>query len=93
MPEVGPMRQVIPASEVVSQCRTGDVVLFRSRGIRGGIVRQATSSSYDHIGMVLKFKTKEVGVLEALGNTGVHVRLGTTCTRFWAAMLTILLHQ
>ncbi|XXQ36081.1 PH domain-containing protein [Plasmodiophora brassicae] len=73
MPEVGPMRQVIPASEVVSQCRTGDVVLFRSRGIRGGIVRQATSSSYDHIGMVLKFKTKEVGVLEALGNTGVHV--------------------
>jgi len=51
---------------------TGDIVLFQTKGIGPGIIRSATSSQYDHVGLFIR-RGGRVGVLEALGESGVMV--------------------
>jgi len=68
-PKTGP----IPAAQVPLVCNTGDIMLFASKGVRGSIIRAFTGADYDHVGLILKFKDNQLGVLETLGNTGAQV--------------------
>lgn len=47
---------------------TGDIILFKSRNPRSIFVRAITSSEYDHIGMILRFADKKIGLLESTGS-------------------------
>ena len=55
---------------------TFDVVLFRCNTGGAKIIRNYTSSDYDHIGMVLKFdcEPNEIFLLECTSNLGVHLK-------------------
>eukprot|EP00474_Spongospora_subterranea_P001933 CRZ02391.1 hypothetical protein [Spongospora subterranea] len=67
-------RQTLPGDDFPVTARSGDVILFQTRGMRGSFVRGATSSRFDHIGLILKLKNGAIGVVESLGNTGVQIR-------------------
>mmetsp|Transcript_3432 Transcript_3432/g.5321 ORF Transcript_3432/g.5321 Transcript_3432/m.5321 type:complete len:496 (-) Transcript_3432:211-1698(-) len=47
--------------------KTGDVVLFHTRGTGPAVIRFGTNSAYDHVGVVVKLKGRPPAVLEALG--------------------------
>lgn len=63
----------IKAEDVGKVCKTGDLILFQTAGVKGGFIRTATRAKYDHVGMILKFKEGQVGVLETLANTGCQI--------------------
>jgi len=48
--------------------KTGDVLLFNTRGTGASVIRFGTNSYYDHVGIVLKIEGKNASVLEALGD-------------------------
>lgn len=66
-------RLTISSEDIFLNARTGDILLFCTKGARGGLVRKATASNYDHVGLILKFRNGDVGLLEALGQSGVQI--------------------
>jgi len=71
--EQKPIELVFAPQDVMREASTGDLLLFASQGLRGSFIRSVTRASYDHLGLVLRYEDGRVGVLEALGNTGVQV--------------------
>lgn len=65
--------ETIRAKQIFTEAATGDILLFRTKGIRAKISRMMTGSDYDHVAVILRFKNGGVGVLEALGFTGVQI--------------------
>jgi DNA-binding response OmpR family regulator len=65
----GPMA----AEAAARECSTGDVLLFQTRSLSGGVIRAATGGAFDHVGVLLRFSEGELGVLETLANTGAQV--------------------
>jgi len=49
------------------EAKTGDVMLFNTRGTAPAVIRFGTGFAYDHVGIVVKLHGKPAGVLEALG--------------------------
>jgi hypothetical protein len=63
----------IPCNDLYSMARSGDMILFESRGLMSSLVRSTTSGEYDHCGIILRFNQGQVGILEALGQQGVMI--------------------
>jgi len=59
----------------LEQADTFDIVLYQANTVGGGITRTFTASSYDHVGMILKFEKypEDVFILESTVNFGVHL--------------------
>eukprot|EP00471_Norrisiella_sphaerica_P010391 CAMPEP_0184506538 /NCGR_PEP_ID=MMETSP0113_2-20130426/53551_1 /TAXON_ID=91329 /ORGANISM="Norrisiella sphaerica, Strain BC52" /LENGTH=330 /DNA_ID=CAMNT_0026896259 /DNA_START=68 /DNA_END=1057 /DNA_ORIENTATION=- len=63
---------VIEFKRVLKELNTGDLLLFQTKGIGPALVRSATSSQYDHVGMFVR-RGGRLGILESLGEPGVIV--------------------
>eukprot|EP00826_Nyctotherus_ovalis_P059507 TRINITY_DN8282_c0_g1_i19.p1 TRINITY_DN8282_c0_g1~~TRINITY_DN8282_c0_g1_i19.p1 ORF type:complete len:184 (-),score=55.26 TRINITY_DN8282_c0_g1_i19:137-688(-) len=61
---------------------TGDVILFRTYGLMPKFQRVVTWSRIDHIGLVTRFGSGELYLLESLGKRGVDFYKWTNFTRF-----------
>lgn len=44
----------ISLNEMISQCNTGDIVLFNSDSIIGKLIKKATESIFTHVGIILR---------------------------------------
>lgn len=57
----------------MKEADTGDILLYKTKNVGGGLIRKFTSSEFDHVAMVLKFDLdqNEIYILEATGNRGV----------------------
>uniref|UniRef100_A0A7S4DV56 Uncharacterized protein n=1 Tax=Lotharella globosa TaxID=91324 RepID=A0A7S4DV56_9EUKA len=64
--------KTIPYKTALSTLKTGDILLFQTKGVGPSIIRRATRSSYDHVGMFVR-RGGRLGVLESLGDPGVLV--------------------
>ena len=49
-------------AEFIDVAETGDLLLFHTQNLGAKIQRVLTSSDYDHVAMVVKFRKKEVMV-------------------------------
>ncbi|GAB5369137.1 hypothetical protein AAMO2058_001379700 [Amorphochlora amoebiformis] len=78
--------RTITYKEVLRNVTTGDILLFQTKGIGPSIIRRATHSPYDHVGLFVR-KRGLLGVLESLGEPGVLV------SRFRAFLEQNWLHQ
>jgi len=58
-------------AEFTRRACSGDIILFRGKDKRARLQRAATRSQYDHVGLLLRNKSGELVILEALGVTGV----------------------
>uniref|UniRef100_A0A6U3I763 Uncharacterized protein n=1 Tax=Bigelowiella natans TaxID=227086 RepID=A0A6U3I763_BIGNA len=62
----------IDYKKALKEMKTGDLLLFQTKGVAPAIVRSATSSIYDHVGLFVR-RGARLGVLESLGEPGVIV--------------------
>ena len=45
----------IGEEQFLKEADTGDLLLYKTRNVGGGLIRKFTSSEFDHVAMVLKF--------------------------------------
>ncbi len=64
--------QQITWREYGRTAKTGDILLFKTKGKTPALIRFGTGSEYDHVGLVVKIRGQPVGLLESLGE-GVNV--------------------
>jgi len=55
----------------LSEAQTGDVLLFYTRHMGASIQRALTNSDFDHVAMVVRFRSYELMVFESNQATGV----------------------
>jgi hypothetical protein len=67
----------ISNNDFISQVRSGDILLFKSKAFASKLQRGVTLSSFDHVALLLKFQDNSVGVLESTSQFGVK-------TVFWS---------
>lgn len=62
--------QRISANEFVNLADTGDILLFRSKGVFSRLVRAASGprAQYDHVGVLVRLGDGNLGILEATGS-------------------------
>jgi hypothetical protein len=51
-----------------ANCRSGDAILFRGRGIACGLIRKITKSTFDHIGIVVRDRNNKAFIVDATGD-------------------------
>ena len=61
------LRSRVDVRDLESSVRTGDLVLFSSKHASAQITKCFTVSEWDHIGLVVKFSSKHVYILEYAG--------------------------
>eukprot|EP00469_Lotharella_globosa_P016023 CAMPEP_0167817358 /NCGR_PEP_ID=MMETSP0112_2-20121227/4141_1 /TAXON_ID=91324 /ORGANISM="Lotharella globosa, Strain CCCM811" /LENGTH=471 /DNA_ID=CAMNT_0007717095 /DNA_START=42 /DNA_END=1453 /DNA_ORIENTATION=- len=66
-----PPRESMSFREYQKVAQTGDLMLFRTTGVRAGLTRALTWARMDHVGLVVVSKFGDVRVLEALQGSGV----------------------
>ncbi|KAL4430444.1 hypothetical protein ABPG74_013294 [Tetrahymena malaccensis] len=54
-------------------CDTGDILLFKNNNIGSAIQRTLTTSQYDHVGMILKYKCGKIVLFESNTKNGVNL--------------------
>ncbi|EAR84066.2 PH domain protein (macronuclear) [Tetrahymena thermophila SB210] len=54
-------------------CDTGDILLFKNNSIGSAIQRTLTTSQYDHVGMILKYKCGKIVLFESNLKNGVNL--------------------
>ena len=61
------IRTKVDVRDLESSVRTGDIVLFSSKHAAATVTKFFTASTWDHIGLVVKFGAKHVFILEYAG--------------------------
>lgn len=63
----------ISEKQFIKAADTGDILLFKSKGMNSRFIRTVTGGQFDHVAMVLKFESdpNEVYLIDATGNRGV----------------------
>jgi len=70
----------ISEEQFIARADTFDILLFRCKSTGAKLQRSFTFNDYDHVGMCLRFDSKdpkrknEVYILEATGNLGVAIK-------------------
>ena len=83
----------ISVYEFINQCRTGDILLFRSKNFISKAQRVLTMSSYDHVAVLVNHMG-HVGFLEATRVTGVNLLFWTEfCERKWHCLYSRLIYR
>ena len=79
--------------EFLNQCRTGDILLFRSKNLISKAQRLVTMSAYDHVAVLVNHMG-HVGFLEATRVTGVNLLFWTEfCERNWHRLYSRLVYR
>jgi hypothetical protein len=61
----------ISNSELVTSAQTGDLILFRGKGMNNWMLRASTFSKYDHVAIIIKYKSGQLVLFESLQGKGV----------------------
>ena len=62
----------ISSPELLENAQTGDLLLFTGKKMQDKLIRGVTGSSYDHVGMLVKYeKTGQLLIFESLAGKGV----------------------
>lgn len=59
--------EVILESDFCAKAQSGDIVLFETKSMAGAIQRGATSSKFDHVGMVIRLSDNLIRIFDAVG--------------------------
>ena len=58
------LRSKVDVRDLESIVRTGDLILFSSKHAAAQVTKCFTASTWDHIGLVVKFSSRHVFILE-----------------------------
>ena len=63
----------ISEKQLITEADTGDILLFKGNSVNSKFIRKFTSSTFDHVAMILKFEAdpNEIYIVESTGNRGV----------------------
>ncbi|KAM3127923.1 hypothetical protein pb186bvf_019993 [Paramecium bursaria] len=87
-------KHLIHNRQFLEKAESGDIILFQSKCFGGKMQRLLTGSNYDHVGLVLKYQSGVVYILEATGQHGVGLfQWDYMMTRCWHELYSMVVYR